>query len=64
MEIVTSNDTTVWQTNFLGTTSPEERLHLMLTAKVSDPAAGGICTGALVTPANNNDAIWYACFDM
>jgi len=28
-----------------------------------DPAAGGICTGALVTPANNNDAIWYACFD-
>jgi uncharacterized repeat protein (TIGR01451 family) len=23
----------------------------------------GICTGAPVTPANNNDAIWYACYD-
>ena len=23
----------------------------------------GICTGAPVTPLNNNDAIWYACYD-
>jgi len=23
----------------------------------------GICTGAPITPANNNDAIWYACYD-
>ena len=23
----------------------------------------GTCTGAPVTPANNNDAIWYACYD-
>ena len=28
-----------------------------------DPAVGGTCTGAPVSPANNNDAIWYACFD-
>ena len=23
----------------------------------------GVCTGAPVIPANNNDAIWYACYD-
>jgi uncharacterized repeat protein (TIGR01451 family) len=28
-----------------------------------DAPGVGVCTGAPVTPANNNDAIWYACFD-
>jgi len=59
----TSNDTTVLADEFSGNDITGGRTTFDAHSESLDPAAGGICTGALVTPANNNDAIWYACFD-
>ena len=59
----TSNDTTVMADEFSGNDITGGTTTFDAHGESLDPAAGGICTGAPVTPANNNDAIWYGCFD-
>jgi uncharacterized repeat protein (TIGR01451 family) len=58
-----SNDTTVLADEFSGNDITGGTTTFDAHNESLDPAAGGICTGAPITPANNNDAIWYACFD-
>ena len=59
----TGNDTTVMVDEFSGSDITGGTTTFDAHNESLDPAPGGICTGAPVTPANNNDAIWYACFD-
>ena len=59
----TGNDTTVLVDEFSGNDITGGTTTFDAHNESLDTSGGTICTGAPVTPANNNDAIWYACFD-
>ena len=58
-----NNDTTIMVDEFSGNDPTGGTTTFDAHNESLDPAPGGICTGAPITPANNNDAIWYGCFD-
>jgi hypothetical protein len=59
----TSNDTTVLVDEFSGSDLTGGTTTFEAHNESLDTSGGTICTGAAVTPASNNDAIWYGCFD-
>jgi hypothetical protein len=59
----TSNDTTVLVDEFSGADIAGGTITFDAHNESLDSPGGSICTGAPVTPANNGDAIWYACYD-
>ena len=59
----TSNDTLVLVDEFSGNDVTGGTTTFDAHNESLDTASSVPCTGAPVTPANNNDAIWYACFD-
>ena len=58
-----SNDTTVLADEFSGNDPRGGTTTFDAHSESFDNGVIGICTGAPVTPANNNDAVWYGCFD-
>src|ERR1700732_2787990 len=58
-----SNDTTVLADEFSGNDPTGGTTKFEAHNESFDNGVIGICTGAPVTPANNNDAVWYGCFD-
>jgi hypothetical protein len=58
-----SNDTTVLADEFSGNDPTGGTTTFDAHNESFDYGVIGICTGAPVTPANNNDAVWYGCFD-
>jgi uncharacterized repeat protein (TIGR01451 family) len=58
-----SNDTAILVDEFSGNDITGGTTTFDAHAESLDGPGVAVCTGASVTPANNNDAIWFACFD-
>jgi uncharacterized repeat protein (TIGR01451 family) len=58
-----SSDASILVDEFAGTDTTGGTTTFDAHNESFSPAVSVVCTGAPVTPANTNDAIWYACYD-